>query len=337
MSVLGARAFARAAMCGATVLALAAGVAACGADSQGSASKSGNDLPRTIKLVVPGAAGGGGDVLARQLAKASKPFLKANIIVLNQPGAGGQTALQTCAGAKPDGGCVVHVSRSVITLNPYVSASRYKYSDVRGVFRVQIDPTYIAVPGDSSIKTIDDLIATAKQKKLDLVGGAVGSVEYVLVERLQKAAGFKVNYVPYEGGSTVGLDLAGGHEDVGIVNASDNLDLIKQGKLRLLAVARPKRAQAYPDVPTLAETGHDVGDLDQWRGFVVPKSVPASVVKELDGAFKQAIEEPSFKEYQASSGLLPGYAGPADLDALMKKQSTEAQQLFQQLGILKAS
>lgn len=293
------------------------------------------ELPRSIEIVVPGDPGGGGDVLARQLAKSAEELTGTRIIVVNKPGAGGQTALQYCATQPADGGCVVHVSRSVITLNPYISDARYTYKDVSGVFRVQIDPTYIAVAANSPFKTIDDLIKAAKADdgNLKIVSGAVGSVEYVLVKQLEATAGFTSSYIPYEGGSTVGLDLAGGHSEVGIINASDNLDLIKSGQIRLLAVARPERTDIFPDVPTLVESGYDVGDLDQWRGFVVSKDVPADVINALDDIFKQAIETDDFKAYQEASGLLPGYLDQGDFNAMMEEQSAAAQDLFKELGV----
>ena len=292
-------------------------------------------LPRSIEIVVPGDPGGGGDVLARQLAKSAEEITGTRIIVVNKPGAGGQTALQYCASQPADGSCVVHVSRSVITLNPYISESRYTYEDVRGVFRVQIDPTYIAVGKDSPYKTIDDLVKAAKKSEgaLTIVSGAVGSVEYVLVKQLEQAAGFTSSYVPYEGGSTVGLDLAGGHSEVGIINASDNLDLINSGQVRLLAVARPERTDIFPDVPTLAESGYDVGDLDQWRGFVVPKDTPQDVIDALDTLFTKAIDTDDFKAYQEASGLLPGVLDQKEFNAMMKDQSAAAQALFKQLGV----
>jgi putative tricarboxylic transport membrane protein len=200
---------------------------------------------------------------------------------------------------------------------------------------VQIDPTYIAVAKDSPYKTIDDLIEAAKADdgKLKIVSGAVGSVEYVLVKKLEQAAGFTSSYIPYEGGSTVGLDLAGGHSEVGIINASDNLDLIKSGQIRLLAVARPDRTDIFPDVPTLAESGYDVGDLDQWRGFVVPKGVKADVVAALFSLFSKAVDTDDFQSYQKASGLLPGIVNGPDFDKMMADQSSEAQELFKELGV----
>ena len=310
-------------------------LAACAPATTSGGGDEATSLPRSIEIVVPGDPGGGGDVLARQLAKSAGEIAGTRIIVVNKPGAGGQTALQYCASQPADGSCVVHVSRSVITLNPYISESRYTYEDVQGVFRVQIDPTYVAVGKDSPYKTIDDLVTAAKKGDgaLTIVSGAVGSVEYVLVKQLEQAAGFTASYGPYEGGSTVGLDLAGGHSEVGIINASDNLDLIKSGQVRLLAVARPERTDIFPDVPTLAESGYDVGDLDQWRGFVVPKDTPQDVIDALDTLFTKAIDTDDFKAYQDASGLLPGVLDQADFDAMMKDQSAAAQALFKQLGV----
>jgi putative tricarboxylic transport membrane protein len=329
------RAARRLVLLGVASLATVALAACAPATTGGGATESPSVLPRSIELVVPGDPGGGGDVLARQLAKSAEAITGSRIIVVNKPGAGGQTALQYCVSQPADGSCVVHVSRSVITLNPYISESRYTYQDVQGVFRVQIDPTYIAVGKDSPYKTIDDLITAAKKGDgaLTIVSGAVGSVEYVLVKQLEQAAGFTSSYVPYEGGSTVGLDLAGGHSEVGIINASDNLDLITSGQVRLLAVARPERTDIFPDVPTLAESGYDVGDLDQWRGFVVPKDVPSDVVDTLHALFTEAIGTDDFKAYQKASGLLPGVLDQAEFNAMMKEQSAAAQTLFKKLGV----
>lgn len=296
------------------------------------------DFPtRAITLVVPGAAGGGGDILARQLGLASEPYFPQPIVVENRPGAGGSNAVNYMLSQPKDGHTVVHVSRSIATMNPYTADLPYDYRDFKGVIKVQDDPTMVTVRADAPWQTVDELVADLKANpgQIKFGGSVVGSADHLPAYIWSKEADFQLDWVVYSSGNEAGVALLGDHVQVIMGNPSDQKPNLDAGTVRFLATASPERFPDFQDVPTLAEKGWDVGDMRQWRGFIVHKDVPDEVVAVLHDGFKQAIDTPGFQEYQAGSGLVNGYLGPEEFDEFLMSESEANKQIFAELGLLK--
>ena len=247
-----------------------------------------------ITLIVPWAPGGSTDQTSRALARAAQEHLGQPIVVLNKPGASTTIGMAELAKAKPDGYTIGTLSSSSYLLAlqgrelPYHPIDAFSYISYYGDNLIGI-----AVPADSRWKTLADLIADAKANpgKLNYGTAAIGSTQHLSTEALTLATGARFTHVPQQGSAGSMTALLGKHIDF-ITETSVWAPHVAAGRVRLLAVTSPKRASAYPDVPTFAEL--DVSPIRSVQAIIGPAGMPEAQRKVLEGAFRKALKDPGF-------------------------------------------
>jgi len=266
-----------------------------------------------INIIVPFAAGGGMDLLAR----AAQPFLQEVGIesyVTNIAGGNSAIGSMEAYHADPDGYTILCSGIETImgyNMGGVLESAVEEYVQLGCLV---YDPHIICVPKDSPFNTVDDLIAYAKEHpgELDWAGtGSKGNNEMASAE-LWEAAGISVNFVPYDSGSKTRTACMGGHVDVMHVQLSEAKSVIDSGDVKPLAVYTADRSALYPDIPTLKESGYDI-DNGLHRGFFAPPGTPEDVQKTLADAFKVVYENPGFQKAVAEQcGFGAFYISPED-------------------------
>ena len=270
---------------------------------------------KAIQLIVPFAAGGGTDAVARILAESMKNVLKQDVVVVNKIGGAGAVGMNEGLRAKPDGYTVTMVTREVSSL-PLLGQAPFKTLDFKYVGNVNSDPAVVTVSTDSPYKTIEDLMAAMKANPGKLKFAASAAPNFYAIQ-LSLESGLTFITVPFQGAAPAMIEILGGRADFGIYNPGEIKAQVEAGKLRPLAVMAQKRIETMKDMPTFKEKGLNVV-AGTFRGLAVPPSTPDAVVKVLETALAQAVKEPKFVEFMNSAFLGIDYRNAADFVALVE-------------------
>lgn len=253
------------------------------------------DYPsRPIELVVPTAAGGGTDAVARAFAEAVRPHLGQSMGVVNKPGGGTAIGTADVARARPNGyklGMVV-VEMAIL---PSLGLAPFKTSDLTPIARVNADPAAITVRADAPWNTLEEFNAYLEQNpgKIRVGNAGTGSIWHLAAIAYEQKVGGKFSHIPYDGAAPAVTALLGGHIEAVTVSPAEVASHVSSGALRTLAVMDDDRARGFDDVPTLKESGIDLS-IGTWRALVGPKGLPEDVVNKLREASRQASEDPEF-------------------------------------------
>ncbi|MDK2784912.1 MAG: putative tricarboxylic transport rane protein [Bacillota bacterium] len=294
---------------------------------------------KPITFLVPFSAGGGSDIMARAIAGVMQKegILPQPLVVENKPGGSGSIGYSYVAGKVGDPYIISTVSSSFWT-TPLAGNSPVSYKDFTPVAALAMDPFLLMVKEDSPYKTLDDLIKAAKAKPEGLaVGGTSGlSDDRVCTALLEKQAGVKFNFVPFEGGGDAMTALLGGHVQLCWASPGEALNQLEAKKARPLAVSTEERLAKLPDVPTFKELGYDQVVFYQFRGIVAPKNIPEEALKVLEEAFKKLSESPAWeKEYLEPNMVTARYLPAKEFGDAIIKQNELYTQIFKDLGLLK--
>ena len=257
-----------------------------------------------IRFVVPFAAGGQVDVIARTIATKLSQTIGQPVIIENKPGGGGVIGSATVAKSQPDGYTFLFTS-SVHAFIPSLH-SKITYDaekDFSPVMLVGTSPviflTYVAAP----YKSLPDLVLRAKQKPetLNFGSAGTGSFNHLNIEAFANSQTIKLNHIPYKGEALMMADLLGGQIDLVVTSAISSIPHIKNGKLQALAVSGNKRLVLLPEVPTLGEIG--LGDMQnsQWWAIFAPVNTPQSIILELNDALGRVLSDSSIRQQLADS------------------------------------
>jgi len=289
---------------------------------------------RTIKIVVPYAPGSGPDILGRLLAEQIGRQNGPTMVVEDRPGAGTVIGTEAVARAAPDGNTVLIVAPSFV-INPSLRKVNYDLSNFEPICHLAATPMVIVVNGASSYRTLDDVIAAARAKpgELTLGSGGPGSSLHIGFEILKRAAGINMTYVPYAGNAPAINALLGGHLTSVYADYPTVVEQLKVGTLRALATAGRMRADALPDVPTVAESGFKDYDLDIWYGLVAPAKTPNDALSQLAAWSSAAVTAPDMKPKLALQGLYPVGSCGAEFGAHLRKQHDEYERVIREANI----
>jgi tripartite-type tricarboxylate transporter receptor subunit TctC len=276
----------------------------------GSQSATAQDYPaKAITMIVPFAAGGSSDVIARLVGDEMGRVLGQRIIMENMGGAGGATALSRAAKAEPDGYTIV-IGNSGTNAASYSIYPDLKYTnaDFAPVGLVAKTSPMIALKLDFPAKTLTEFVAYAKANpgKVSLGHAGVGSSNYLICRTFIKAAGVDVALVSYRGAGPALNDLMGGQID-GVCDAATSLSGAVQGeKVKALVVATPDRLASLPAVPTSAEAGLPAFQAQGWNAIFVPKKTPEAIVAKLNAALKTALASQNLQgRFRDLSSVVP--------------------------------
>lgn len=290
-----------------TTLALS-GVAALPAKAQ----LLGNDA---ITFVVPYAAGGTGDTLARQLAEIIRQDTGVVFVIENQGGAGGAIGTANVARASADARRVLLASTSALTISPNLREVKYDpLTDFEPILSAAVGPVAMLASRNAPFDHLQGMLEFAKEHPQAVRYGTpgVGSVAHLAMEGLQMQADVSLTHVPYRGESPAIQDALGGVVELLVVNTPTILQHVEAGSLRPLAVLEPQRLEAWPDVPTLTEAGYQNLEYSSDFGIFVHATMPEDAQAAIGKLFKQAVNSGQFQQTISNMSLLPGSAEGAD-------------------------
>jgi tripartite-type tricarboxylate transporter receptor subunit TctC len=281
-------------------------VSALGIGSAGADDKYPN---KPIKLVVPYAAGGGTDTIARVIAQGIGQAIGQTMIVENNGAAGGNVATQQAAVADKDGYTVLMANQGPMVVNPHLFKSM-KVDTLKAFDPVTLlasAPLVVVVPKDSRLKDLKELadFAKANPEKLNYGSAGNGSASHLATLLFEKAAGFKAVHIPYRGAGPAISDLISAKTDFMITTFPSILGQIQSGLVRPLAVTSKTRSPAFPDLATVAELGWADYEASAWYGLVVPAGTPKPIVDRLRSATLDALKSPLLMDRLGKEGATP--------------------------------
>jgi tripartite-type tricarboxylate transporter receptor subunit TctC len=308
----------------ANLLAVAAiGVAAMGVITLAAALAQAQTVypDRVIKMIVPAPAGGQTDVMARLMAQKMQQSLGQTVVLDNRAGAGGALGARAAAGAEPDGYTLFYGNTSTLAVIPAVSKSA-GYDPVKNFAPVAgVSESYMILVVHPSFpaKTIQEFVAYAKAHpgKLNYAHAGAGNVTHLTGEMFRTLAGIDFVNVPHKGGNESVQDVLGQQVDFALESPVILLPLIRDGKLRALAVTSAKRQAELPDVPTMAESGTPDFVATLLTGVVAPAGTPAPIVGKLNGVINESLKGPEMKDLAARFGSEPRIGTPQDFGAFL--------------------
>ncbi len=279
---------------------------------------------RPVTLIVPFAAGGSTDVIARVVADAMRASLGQPMVIDNRGGAGGSLGTAAIAKADPDGSTIGMGTASTLAINPaaYRKLPYDTVKDLQPIGLIAQVPNVISVHPSVPARSVAELVALAKAQPGKLTYGSAGngSVSHLMGEQFKLATGTDIIHVPYRGVGPALNDAVGGQINILFDNLPTSLPLIADGKLRAVAVSSPKRLDVLPDVPTFAELKLDDLDWMAFFGLVAPARTDAAVISRMNTALNQALGAPAVREALSKQQALPHAGTPEDFAGLIQRQ-----------------
>jgi tripartite-type tricarboxylate transporter receptor subunit TctC len=292
---------------------------------------------KPIRLIVPFAAGGTTDIVARTVADQLGKELGQPIIVENRGGGGGSIGANEVAKAAPDGYTVGMATVSTMAVNPAANPKipYNNLTDFIPVTNFAAVPNVLVVNPSVPANNVQELIALLKKDptKYSFASSGTAGIGHMMGEMFLAATGTDMVHIPYKGAGPAVIDVVGGQVPVMFDNLPSSKAQIDAKKLRALAVAAPKRLSFYPDVPTFAEIGlKDVND-QAWYGLVAPAKTPKDIIDKLHAAAVKAVSNPAVKEKLAAQGADPVGNTPAEFAAQIKVEFEKMKNVVTKKGI----
>lgn len=280
---------------------------------------------RQLTLIVPFAAGGTTDILARLVAQSISKQFGQPVIIENRAGAGGNLGSATAARSDPDGYTILMGTVGTHAIN----ASLYKHmtfdpvKDFIPLSRVATVPNVLLTNPGRPYKTVQELIDYAKANpgKLDYASSGVGTSLHMSAELFKKMTGVDMLHVIYKGSSPALIDLMGDQVAIMFDNLPSSIQYIRTGKLRAIAVTTAERSAQLPDTPTVAESGLADFEATSWFGLFVPSGTPQSIVDKLNGAIVKALNEPEIRNKIQDIGADPHPETSAEFAAFIQTEA----------------
>ena len=277
---------------------------------------------RVIHLVSPSPPGGGTDAVSRLLATKLGELARWQVVVDTKPGAGNNIGLEFGARSAPDGYTAVLGETSNLAVNQflYKKLSFDPVKDLAPVALVGTGVSVLVVNAASSFHTLDALMAAARTRELTYASSGNGTVGHLVAENLKVTKGVKLLHVPYKGGGPAMADMLGGQVDFYISSLVSAVPLLKDHKLRALAVTSGTRDPLLPEVPTFVESGYPGFEYYTLYGVVVPAKTPENIVSTMNTEINRVLEAPGVKANLAARGIYTKPGTPADFAAFLASE-----------------
>jgi tripartite-type tricarboxylate transporter receptor subunit TctC len=312
--------------------ALVFGLCAAGA----TAASADNYPSRTIRWIVPYAAGGGSDTLARMIAPEMSKRLGQSIIVENKPGAASAIAAAEVARSAPDGYTIFSADNGTLVYNPalYKKLS-YSPKEFRPVSLIARSPLILVVGPSSKEQSVKDLVALIKSQpgKISHASAGPGSPHAMAMELVKARLGLDMIHVPYRGGAPALQDVAAGQIPMTMTDYSSAAGMIGTGKIRALAFANDKRMPQLPNLPTFDELGYPGVYAEAFAGVVVPAKTPDDVVAKLEKAVRESVNDPAIKARLIEIGQEPVGGTAAEFTAVLDREVPRWHKLIKDLNM----
>jgi tripartite-type tricarboxylate transporter receptor subunit TctC len=276
---------------------------------------------RPVRIVVPYAAGGNSDAMARIVAQRLSETFGQAFIVENRVGGNGALASEGVARSPADGYTLLWAVTPPMTISPAIGKLNYDpINDFAPISAVAVNGFVLLVNKDFPPRNVAEFIShvKAQQQKTAYAEGTAGSVTHLAMALFLKRAGLEMTNVSYRGNAPALNDVIAGHLPTMFSNLSDALPHAAAGSIRLLAVSRAQREPQVPDVPTVAESGFPGFDVITWNGLVAPAHTPRSVIDAVGQEIGRAVKDPRFIERLKGFGVEPLGNSPDEFAAMIK-------------------
>lgn len=292
---------------------------------------------KTIRIIVPYAAGGTSDILARALSNKLGESLGATVVVDNKPGAGGVLGSELVAKSAPDGTTLLLTDVGGLTSAPALGAKLPfdVAKDFAPITMIAYSPHLAVVNPAMPAKTLAELVAASKVKvgSYSAATSGSGSAPHLAAALFAKRAGVEWVYVPYKGGAQALTDVVAGHVQVMFNGMLATYPMVKNNQLRLLAVSSEKRWPTLPDVPTVSESGYPGFVTGSWQGLLAVANTPSDIVAKLNAEFAKALAIPDIHERLMAQGAEPRPMSPAQFAEFLRNDTAKWAQLAKETGI----
>ena len=291
---------------------------------------------KPIRLIVPFAAGGSNDNIARALAAKLGGRLGQQVVVENRAGGGGTIGTDAVAKAPADGYTLLLASTSVTT--NAASGKRLPYDplkDLEPIGLASVSPFAIVVSNDTKVATLREFVdlARAMPKTINYGSAGVGGINHLGTELFAAAAKVQLVHVPYKGISLAFTDLMGGSLQMLLPSLASVTQHIQSGRMRGLAVTGPQRSPLAPDIPTVSEAGVPGFQLEVWFGLMGPARMPSAVIRRLNDELNAVLALPDMKEMLAGEGAAPRPGSPDDFGKVFASDITRWTRLIRESNI----
>jgi tripartite-type tricarboxylate transporter receptor subunit TctC len=278
---------------------------------------------RAIKLIVPWPPGGAVDTIGRLIAQTVSEPLGQPIVVDNRAGAAGAIGSDIVAKSEPDGYTILMGSTTVISINPVLQKLPYQPTDFAPITMVAFVPHMLVTNAQVPATSLKEFVAYVKAHpgQVSYASAGPGTPHHIAGEMFKAMAGIDMLQVPYKGTGPAISDLLANRVQFMSVEAIAALPFVKNGRLRALGVATPKRSPLAPDVPTVAEAGYPGFEITAWYGVVAPKGVPKQAADTLARSISKAIATPDFQEKLAGMGATPVGGTPEEFGKILEREN----------------
>lgn len=299
----------------------------------GSASAQGRG---PVQIVVPYAAGGITDTLARLMAESMRKSLGREVLVDNKPGAAALLATRHVQNADPDGNTLLFHNSGLVLLPMLKKDTKYDpVKDFDPVAMTGIGPNFLMVHESVPARTVPEFIAWAKAqpRAIECANSGINSGGHISAMLLEKLAGLRLLHIPYKGSAVVTTALITGEVKMQVSVTTESLNpYIKQGRVRVLAVATTERTRLAPELPTIGETVPGYA-IDGWYGILAPANTPLDRREVIAASIKKALDEPLIKERFASLFMEPVYRGPKEFADAVVASAANFKNIVGMLGL----
>lgn len=315
--------------------------AAAGGDAAGGQETQGCDVAPDypsgpVQMIVPWAAGGGTDSVARFIASELATALDTNVNVVNRTGGSGVVGHSAIAQARPDGK-TLGLATVELTMMHHQGLTELTYEDVTPIAQVNNDPAGITVRDDAEWESAEELIAAAAENPGDITasGTGRGGIWHLAIAGALLEAGedpTAVQWVPSEGAAPALQELVAGGIDVSTASLVENRTMIAAGRAKVIGVMAEERDPKFPDVPTLQEQGVDF-TMSAWRGVVGPEGMEPEVVEELACHLDEIVHGSAYEEFMSEAGFGVEWRGPEEFASFMAEEDTSKGEIMEAAGL----
>jgi tripartite-type tricarboxylate transporter receptor subunit TctC len=295
------------------------------------------DYPvRPVRIVVPFAAGGPNDIIARLVGQKLAEALGQQVVIDNRPGAGGNIGTDSVAKAPPDGYTLLSAGPGSLIMNPLMGKVPYNTArDFAPVSLMATAPNVLVVHPSVPAKTVKELIALARAQpgRLNYASGGAGSSAHLAAALFAAMAGIDLAHVPYKGTGPGLNDLLGGQVQLAIFGIPPVLPHIKSGKLRALGVTGKRRSAELPEVPTVDEAGVPGYEVNPWYGLLAPAGTPRAIVVRLSSEVTKIVRAAEMGEKLSAQGAEPVGGTPEDYAAVIRADTALWTRVIREAGI----
>lgn len=290
---------------------------------------------KAVRIIAPFAPGGGTDFIARVAATKLTETLGQTVIVDNRPGAGGTLGAEIGAKSPSDGYTLTLVAGSY-SVNPSLFKINFDpVNDITPIIQLSQGPFLVVVHPALPVKNIKELIALGKQKPGGLIfaSSGAGSIIHLATELFNDMAGIKMIHVPYKGTGPALTDTIAGQTQLLFSSIAVAVPQVRNNRLRAIAVTTPKRVDAFPDVPTINESGLKGYETVLWHGLIGPKNLPRPIVDRLNGDLNKILQNKDMQDKLAGDGVTAAGGTPEQFGATIKRDIDTWRKVVQKAGV----